>query len=208
MTKPSCIVTQTDKDFMYWSGRPHLTNETREAIRHSDIVIVPDEGFRNHIGPVFPVRTEELFQYLRQQAQRDLMVELGVEDADYNEVALHSDLILIATALVKNVVAPAAVSFIAAYLKKRLGNRFKTDEVRFKLLVEDTDGKSKRTRQISYEGPAATFESTLKQAVQQLAQSDTTEDGVEVVGPSTDDDADANRRISQGSKDAPGRSDT
>jgi hypothetical protein len=34
-----------------------------KADMNSDIVAVPDEGFRDRNDPLFPVRTEELFRY-------------------------------------------------------------------------------------------------------------------------------------------------
>ena len=153
MTKDRCTYAETDSDFCYWSSLTSINSELRESIRRADLVLVPQPGFGDYEGPLFPVRTEELFQYLRANVPSDMTVELAVDDRDYKELALHSEIIILASILVKKLGAPVAISLIKDYLAKRLGKRFKKADVRFTMIVDSRDGVNRKTAQISYEGP-------------------------------------------------------
>jgi addiction module HigA family antidote len=169
MDKQLCVCTETDSGFRYWSSLPSLTGEIRKAVRQADIVLVPYEGFRNYQGPVFPVGTEELFQIIREQVPTGMEVELAIEDADYKELALHSDIVTIADFLVKYLAAPVAVALITAYLKKRLGGRFSSTQVRASMIVDHSKGDTRQAMRISYEGSATAFERSVKEALTTLA---------------------------------------
>lgn len=170
MAKATLTWTQSQSDFAFWSESPSLTAPTRLAIRESDIVLVPQPGFSHYKGPVFPVKTEELFRHLRENVPAGMTVELAVEDVDYKELSLHSELLIIATLLVKWVAAPVAVGLVKDYIQKRLGKRTKNADVRFNLIVDATDADKRKTAQISYEGPAETFESSLKDALKSFPE--------------------------------------
>jgi hypothetical protein len=209
LVKGTCTYTQTESDFSYWSSLPSLPIELRESIRQADIVIVPQPGFGDYTGPLFPVKTEELFRHLRDNVPAGMKVELGVEDADYRELALHSEIVIIATILAKWLGAPLAVGLIKDYLMKRLGKRFKTAEVRFTMIVDHSEGGNKKTGQISYEGPAQTFETSLKDALKSFGAPPAKKE----IAPSesqagSQNDTHRNRKISDAGKRKAKRSDT
>jgi hypothetical protein len=146
----------------------NLTDELRTAVQHADIVLVPDDGFRDYPGPVFSQGTMELFQYLREHAPAGTNVEIAVEDAEYREVAVHFNIVRLATAFVEYVAAPILMSLIAAYLKDWLGSKFATAEVRSTILVHRKDATGEQTLRYSYEGPATTYEKAMTEATASL----------------------------------------
>jgi len=148
-------------NFDYWSQHPSLKLTTQQALREADILIIPNEGFRNNPDLIFPVGTEELFQSLREKAPKDIKVDIAIEDHDYKELALHFDEICIADFLVKNFIAPFLVNFIAGYLLLRLGSRLNKASVRCAIVVEQ-NGKNVR---FSYDGPATLYEATMRETL-------------------------------------------
>jgi hypothetical protein len=162
--QPQIRITPDD-DTARKKAMGRLSTETRAAVESAGLVLVPDDGFRDHTGPVFPQRTMEFLQYLRENAPTGTKVEIAVEDSDYNEVAVHADLVRIATVFVEYVAAPIAMSLIAAYLKDWLGSRHSNAEVRATIVVNRKDGTTEHAVQINYEGPATTFEATIAQAI-------------------------------------------
>src|SRR3989442_2502899 len=52
---------ETELDFQYWSTSRPLSDDLRISISNADVLLVPQEGFRDYEGPVFPVLTHELF---------------------------------------------------------------------------------------------------------------------------------------------------
>lgn len=83
-------------------------------------------------------------------------------DEDYRKLALHSDLIRIATIVVKYAVAPVTTTLVADYLKKRFLKRFGESDVKASFVVEHADGK---TIKLEYGGPSATFEKTMTRLI-------------------------------------------
>jgi len=146
-----------------------LTADTRSAVEQAGVVLVPDDGFREYGGPVFPQGTVDFLHFLRDHAPGGITVEIAAEDTNYKEVALHFDIIRLATLFVEYVAAPTAVALIAEYLKHRLGNGRKSTEVRTALMVHQKDGQREHTVRIAYEGPAVNVEGALRDAVASLA---------------------------------------
>ena len=168
MADMKCSLSEATNDFRHWASAPGLSENTRANILNSDIVVVPNDGFRDYSGPLFPAGTAELFQYIKDNLPSGREVELAVEDQDFRELSLHYDVVTIASCVVKIVAAPIAVKLLADWIAKRLGSRLQSSEVRASLTVVQTDGDRSKSIQISYEGPAATFETTVKGALDKI----------------------------------------
>jgi predicted DNA binding CopG/RHH family protein len=179
-----CSYAEVQTSFQYWSNAESLTVETQMAIQRSDIVLVPAAGFGDYTEPVFPKGTDELFQFLCANAPSGIKVELAAEDEDYKELALHADVVYIATVLVRLVVAPLAIGLIVEHLKNRLGSRLGKTEVRASMILDQTDGPNSKTLKLSYEGPAIAFEKTMREALSSVVSGTRTPDH-EVSGEKT-----------------------
>ena len=145
-----------------------LSAETRDAVEGAAVVLVPDEGFQDYAGPVFPAGTVDFFQFLREHAPSGTPVAIAAEDTEYKEVVLHSDIVRLATLFVEYAAAPVATSLLGAYLKDLLGNRLKRAEARAAIILHRKDGAAEQTIKISYEGPAENIEAALTAAVAKL----------------------------------------
>lgn len=170
MSNQPYTTTTPDVDLRHRKALEQLRMETRAAVERAGIVLVPDDGFRNYPGPVFPQGTVDFLQFLRDQVPSGTTVEIAAEDAGYKEVALHFDIVRLATLVVEYLAAPAAAALIAAYLKDQLGGRFKTAEARAAIVVHRKDGALDETVRISYEGPATNVEPALRDEIASLAK--------------------------------------
>ncbi len=160
--------TSDDPGLLRRKALEHLTVEMRAAVARASIVLVPDDGFREYGGPVFPQGTVDFLHFLREHAPSGTDVAIAAEAAEYKEVVLPSDIVRLATLFVEYVGAPVVMSLIAAYLKDFLGSRFKSAEARTAIIVHRKDGSVEQTVQISYEGPAQNVEAALTAAVASL----------------------------------------
>jgi hypothetical protein len=160
--------TATDVDLHQRKGFERLTTETRAAVERASIVLVPDEGFRDYPGPVFPKGTVDFLQYLKEHAPNGTNVAIAAEDADYKEVVLHSDIVRLATILVEYIAVPVATSLMAAYLWDLLRSRLPRAEARAAILIHRKDGAVEQTVRISYEGPASNLQQALTDAIATL----------------------------------------
>jgi len=160
-----CSYVEVQNGFQYWSNAGSLSPQTQAAIKTSDIVLVPAEGFVGYVGPLFPKGTDDLFHFLRTNAPSYTKVELAAEDEDYKELALHAETVYIATVLVRLLVAPVALGLIVEYLKNRFGSRLGKTEVRASMILDQTNASNTKTLRLSYEGPAIAFEDTMREAL-------------------------------------------
>jgi len=163
------------RDLDYWASRDFLSPATRESLRRATIILVPHESFRDHAAPVFPAGTTELFRMLQKQAPEGTGVEIAIEENEYREVTLHSDIVRLATIFVKFIGAPTVVGLLVEYLKKKLGSRFFEAEVEASLIVEREDSDGRRAFQLDYKGPADAYETTVKSGLVKMIRSEKTE---------------------------------
>jgi hypothetical protein len=156
-------IVGSHEGFDYWLNRPFVTPAIRAELVNARLLVVPQEGFRNHEGPVFPVGTEELLAFLR-QAAKELQPDICITDADYHELALHSDDLNIATLVVWPIASSLVASVIYDFIKKKLGKRLAKAKVKFTLVIDD----KKAVRKIQYDGPAAEFGDSMQRAIKAL----------------------------------------
>jgi hypothetical protein len=161
----SLSVTMIDKGRDHWIRKSYINNDLYGLLENTSFVILPGEGFRDHSGPVFPVGTEELYQFMKENAPGDFTVEFAVDDDNYHELALHSLILIIGGFLVTAVAAPVGVKLIEKYIDKRLGSAKNESNVRVEFKIEQGD----KTASISYEGPAENFQSIVGDAVRNLS---------------------------------------
>jgi hypothetical protein len=171
------VCDNTDRTLTYWSSLDSLSPETRSAVGRTSIIIVPNDGFREHTGPVFPAGTVEFFRLLRERSPQDAAVEIAVDEPEYKEVALHSELVRLAGVVVEYVLAPVVAGLIVEYLKTRLGSRFSRSEVEASMIVDQSDGVNHKAWEIKYKGPAPTFENVVGSAIASLPPPEPKETG-------------------------------
>jgi hypothetical protein len=150
-------VEETAHGFEYWLGRPWLSADLREQLGRANVLIVPVEKFRDHEGPVFTQGTEELFHFLKEQGPDGVVVDVCVEDQDFQEYALHHETIEIAEIVFRWAIWPILINLISAYISFRLGKRRGT--VKVTLTAEDPDGQARSFR---YDGPAEDFKTVMQ----------------------------------------------
>ena len=161
----TCTRVDGDADLLLRRALDRLAGDTRAAAERAQIIVVPDDGFRDHSGPIFPEGTVGFYRFLRDEAPSGIQVEIAVEECEYQEVVLHSDIIRLATLSLEYVLLPVAASLIANYLFSILRNRSKDAEIRLSLIVTERHNQSKKTVRLSYEGPARAFEKVLTRSL-------------------------------------------
>mgnify|MGYP006443097387 CR=1 FL=1 len=161
---PDLLVQDSDKNFSTWSSKEFISDEVKKSISSKNVLIVPIENFRNYPNPVFPVGTEELFHYLKDNSDNKLNVDVCIDDEDYEELALHSDLIIIGSIIVTSFVAPIVVNLISSYLEDKWLKKSKKESTQLKVEITVVDN-DKGSKKFKYEGPANKFKETLNESI-------------------------------------------
>jgi hypothetical protein len=152
----------SQESFLEWINKPYISSNLRDQLAKSNLLIIPREGVRENIGPVFPSGTEELFIFLKENAGEDLRPEICIEDDDYVELIEHWDLFTVGHLLVNDFVAPLVVNLIYDFIKSRVGPRMSKTQAKFDLTIIDD------SIHMHYEGPAEEIRETLLTAMEEL----------------------------------------
>lgn len=157
------VVTERNLNFDNWIDRPYIGERTREKLAEANLLFVPDEDYGDEDIVCFPKGTADLFHFFVKSESKELNVDICIEDDDYKELALYSELLIIAGIVVAHLLAPIAVNLISKYIIERTGNRAEKTTVKTKLtvLIE----KESRSIEYSYHGPANEYQKVMTNAL-------------------------------------------
>lgn len=150
-------VSDSDADFLEIAAKPYVGDALAARVAAADLVLVPDEQFREHTGPFFPQSTEDFYTFLTDHAPDELTVEAAVEDDDYRELALHSEFVILAGLLVTEAALPVSLNLISDYIWTHIHSPRRDRAVRVELTVVDDKKARKRTKKFTYEGTPEHF---------------------------------------------------
>jgi hypothetical protein len=164
--KDQFIVEKSDISFNTWLAKPYISDNLRQQLSQSNILLLPLENFREGTGIIFPIGTDEVFSYLRENSPDDVCVDILVEDNDYKEIALFSDFfITLGVFIVKYFVAPIFVNLVSNYLTKKILPQKAASSVKIEFFIEGTKG----TTRVLYEGSVLDFHQTVYPEIEALS---------------------------------------
>lgn len=151
-------IEETSENFETWVNKPYINEKLKNQLKKANVLIIPKEGFRDKEFPLFPVGTEELLTFLKENSNKGIITDICIDDDDYSELALFDALIVIGAFIVTSVVAPIFVNLISEYIKKRWPSKSSSSQIKVELTVVNRYGESLK---ISYEGPSEEYQRTL-----------------------------------------------
>jgi hypothetical protein len=159
------VIEKSEASFDAWLTKSCISDQLRQQLSKSNVLLLPQEDFRQGTGITFPLGTDEFFRYLRENAPEDIKVDILIEDSDYKEIALFSDLLIIlGSFFVTSIVAPIFVNLVSDYLIKKKLPRKTINQVRIEILIEGDQG----TTRVFYEGSISDFYKTVYPVVESL----------------------------------------
>lgn len=159
-------IKDTQESILNWIKKLYISQRLQQQLSHVNILITPTENVHGHEGPVFPLGTEELFLFLKENASDELIPEICIEDKDYVELMEHWDLFTVGSLIVTCIVAPLVVNLIYDYVKNRVGLRLFETQVKLDLTI----GRDGNSTNMHYEGPAEELRETLLPAINDLSK--------------------------------------
>jgi hypothetical protein len=160
-------VTETDKGKDYWASRPWLSND--EDVRAADVLIVPWENFREEKPALFPQGTGDFYRELL-AGLANHRIAVAVDQAKYEELALHADELRLPTLFITLVALPFVINLLSAKIDRLLSDPSPVSLVEMQVIVEGQQGPC---LSIKYKGPpSGMIETISKQAANCLPKVD------------------------------------
>jgi len=157
-------IKDTEITFKELLKENYIPKEYENEIKNSNFLLIPNKGFRDKDIVYFPEGTRDFFQYIKEKEDYRMNIEICISDEEFNELELHSDIIRIATIIVKDFILPVAINLISSYLIDKLKKENKVSEkvkLECKIIVE----KDKKSLEINYEGTVENFEKIDKSEI-------------------------------------------
>jgi len=164
---PYITIINSQETIRSWADSSDISANLREGVLRADFLIIPSKGYLDRPDLLFfPEGTENLFRFLRGLQNSAFRVEICVEEEEYRELALHADLLFIASTIVSNACVGVAVKLISEYIQRKLGSRRQETNVKWDLIIQDD--KNDRSVKVSYFGPASEYNTVVSQAIKKL----------------------------------------
>ncbi len=162
-------IVDTDLTFEQIYDKDYIPKDYMDEIKRANLLIIPNEGFRDSGDVLFPETTREFLDYIRDSSEEDIVADIAISDEDFQRIELHSAVIEVAKIIVQWAVFPIATSMIAAFLYdlvKKYRRKPEDTSARVQIITEET--KTKKSKMITYEGPVSGVKDALDQAVKDL----------------------------------------
>lgn len=159
--KEFSIVSGT-ASFEDWIRALCIGDNLRKRLESANVLIVPMNGFGQYDEPLFVAGTDDLLQYFKRLESDEILLEVCVEDEDYTELSLHSDLIRLGSFVVKNVVLPLFLNLLSAYVYEKVLSRPEESWVHVEVTAINRFGDSKI---VKFKGPVTTFKAEIVDSV-------------------------------------------
>ncbi|MEA3476082.1 MAG: hypothetical protein U9R23_06570 [Candidatus Cloacimonadota bacterium] len=134
--------------------KDYYPEEYSKEIQASNVVLIPNENYKNFKYPVFPEQTKSFYDFLKDKSSDSFKPSICISDEDYYELELHADIVTIPSMIVTFLVLPILTRIIANYLYDLIKKRRTEINVKVSITVEK-NGDSKK---MDFEGKVEEFE--------------------------------------------------
>lgn len=147
-------ITDSSENFETWINRSYISEDLRHDLREADILLIPQEGIRERETRIFPVKTEEFFNFLKKNLPSEYSVNICIEEDEYKELAYHSELAILAGLVVSYVALPILINLLTDYISSKILRPKEKNNIKLSLTIVYPDRTSKN---LEYEGDANKF---------------------------------------------------
>ena len=166
-------ISDTDISFEQIYNKEYIPEEYIDDIKKANLLIIPNESFRDEGDILFPETTREFYDYIRENANDDIVADIAISDEDFQRIELHSAVFEIATIIIQYGLLPIVTSIIGSFLYELAKKHHRKPEdttAKVKIITEET--KSKKCKTITYEGPVSGIKEALDEAAKDIFSKD------------------------------------
>ena len=146
---PVVNVLDSNVTFEQIYKKAYIPVEYIDDIKKANLLIIPNEDFRDDGDVLFPETTREFFEFLKAEASDDIVADIAISDEDFQRIELHSAVIEVAKIIVQWAVLPIATSMIATFLYNLVQKYHrKPEETSAKVQIITEESATKKVRRL------------------------------------------------------------
>lgn len=147
----------------------YIPQEYIDDIKKANFLLIPNDSCYEEGRLLFPETTRDFFDFVREQKDERIIADIAISDENFQSLELHSAIIELAKVIVQSAVFSISTSLIASFLHdlvKKYHRNPETTSAKVQIISEET--KTKKSKQIIYEGPVSGIKDALDQATKEL----------------------------------------
>ena len=86
-------VSDSNVTFEQIYKKAYIPVEYIDDIKKANLLIIPNEDFRDDGDVLFPETTREFFEFLKEEASDEIVADIAISDEDFQRIELHSAVI-------------------------------------------------------------------------------------------------------------------
>lgn len=162
-------VTDSDVTFEKIYKKEYIPTEYLDDIKKANLLIIPNENFRDEADVLFSETTREFFDFIREFPNDEIIADIAISDEDFKRIELHSAMVEVAPIIVQTIVLPIALNIISSFLYDLVKKyRRKPEDTYAKVQIITEETATKKSKKITYEGPVSGIKEVLDQAAKDL----------------------------------------
>ncbi len=162
-------IFDTDITFENIYQKEYIPEDYIDEIKKANLLIIPNEVFRDKGDILFPETTREFFDFVQEKCGDEIVADIAISDEKFQRIELHSAAIEVATIIVESIVFDIAIGLISSFLYdlvKKYHRKPEKTSAKVKIISEETE--TKKSKMIIYEGPVNGVKDALDQAAKDL----------------------------------------
>ena len=159
------IIVDEVETFNSIYSKDYVPQKYIEKIKQSNLLLLPNEKFRDNVNCSFPEFTMEIYRYLKLNKQ--ISTEICIDDEEYKTLELHSEVINIPIMIIEYAILPIVLNMIASWLYdkvKAMNKKPEETSTNVNVIVE----KNKKSKRIVYQGSIENFGEVIKNINEKL----------------------------------------
>lgn len=154
--KTTLRVTPSDSTFDYWLDKSFVPDSLRTQLAKANVLIVPQLGYLDYKGPLFPTGTEEFYHFLKEQDSEEFVVDICIDDDQFKSLARLHDEFYLPTMIIVPAVAHIFAHYVIRFIDDRLRSGASKTVIKSEVIIQDPE--TDKSVKVSYEGPASEYD--------------------------------------------------
>ncbi|MDL2271382.1 hypothetical protein LJC03_06220, partial [Methanobrevibacter sp. OttesenSCG-928-I08] len=118
---------KTNETFDTWISKPFISPELKKELENTNILFVPEEINLGEIDKLtFHTEMRPFYEFLKTKDDENIKAGVCIEESDYKELMLHSDIMRLGEIIVENIILPLLINYIWDFLKDRHETKIQT----------------------------------------------------------------------------------
>ena len=148
--KKKMKIETTNESFESWINEPYISPELKNELTNSNVLFVPEKVNMGELKNKLSFYSDMLsfHDFLQEKNNENLAMGICIEEEDYSELILHSDILRLGEIIVEWVILPLLINYLYDFIKIK-----RKKEIQVKLNVH----KAENYKKIDFEGSSDDF---------------------------------------------------